>query len=147
MSGWQERGDGLDSSLLFDPLCVERSEPVNDEEAAEIERICLAATPGPMVVDDTADGDGSMVVSLPDGRVIVSLTTHAAHCEDEVEAAIEANAKLICRARYFLLRLLRDRERWQRERAELLTKLERLEAEVRELRASAQRRAWPFRPR
>jgi len=151
MNGWQERGDGLDSSLLFDPLCVERSEPVSDREAAEIEVICQAATPGPMVTDEEADGEGSMVASLPDGRTIVSLTSHAAHCEDEVAAAIEANARLICKARFFLLRLLRDRERWQQERAELLDKLGALEAKLAELRAAqsdGKSRRWsPFRPR
>lgn len=134
MSGWHDRADGLDSSLLFDPLCVERSEPVGDEEAAEIEVICQAATPGPMVLDDQAHGEGSVVASLPDGRTIVSLTTHAAHTDAEVAAAIEANARLICKARYFLLRLLRDRERWQEERTALLDRLSALEAELERLR-------------
>ncbi len=161
MSGWQERGDGLDSSQLFDPLCVQRSEPVGDLEAAEIEAVCQAATPGPMVLDDEADGEGSVVATLPDGRTIVSLTTHAAHSETEVAAAIEANARLICKARYFLLRLLRDRERWQEERARLLDKLGALEAEVERLRGfetelaevptaqpPGKRKRWsPFRPR
>ncbi len=160
MSGWQERGDGLDSSLLFDPLCVERSEQVSDEEAAQIEAICQAATPGPMVLDDQAGGEGSMVASLPDGRTIVSLTTHAAYSEAERAAAIEANARLICKARYFLLRLLRDRERWQEERAALLDRLGALEAELERLRTlevelverrgtqpAGKRRRGPFRPR
>ncbi|NIP87090.1 MAG: hypothetical protein GTO03_16620, partial [Planctomycetales bacterium] len=54
----------MDQNDIFDPLCIERSAPLCDEEAALVEALCLAASPGPLVVDDQAEGDGAVVVSL-----------------------------------------------------------------------------------
>ncbi len=126
----------------YDPLCVERSAPVDDDEAAGIEAMCLAATPGPFAVDDDTDGDGTPVVTLPDGRVLVSQTVTLLSPTDPV--AIDANTDLICRARYCLLRLLRDRQQWQTERQELLDRIGELEAQ---LHAYGQEHPRPKRPR
>ncbi len=87
----------------FDPLCIERSAPLDDEEAAAVEALCLAATPGPLVTDNEVEGDGAVVVTLPDGQMIVSLTASIEYTEDE--GVTRANAELICKARYYLLRL------------------------------------------
>ena len=70
MSRWHEDGNGLDHSDIFDPLCVERSAPMDDREAELTEALCHAATPGPLVVDDEAEGEGAVVASLPDGRAL-----------------------------------------------------------------------------
>lgn len=126
MSRWREDVDGLHCGDLFDPLCIERSPPLEDREAAMVEVLCRAATPGPLVVDDQVEGDGAVVVSLPDGRLIVSLTASVEHTEDE--GVTRANAELICKARYLLLRLLRDRQQWQEERECLLERIRTLEA-------------------
>ncbi len=127
-----------------DPLCVERSAPVDDNEAAAVEALCQAATPGPLVLDDddNAEGDGAPVVTLPDGRVVVSRTATVESLADP--AVIDANAALICKARYYLLRLLRDRQQWQSERQELLARLAELETDF---TASGPRGAAPARPR
>ncbi len=116
----------LDHSDIFDPLCVERSAPLDDEEAAMVEELCLAATPGPLVVDDEVAGEAAVVVSLPDGRLIVSLTAAVEHAQDESVA--QANAQLICKARYLLLRLLRDRQQWTQQRDLLFERIRTLEA-------------------
>jgi len=126
MSIWREQVDDSGVDGLFDPLCVERSAPIGDEEAALVETLCQAATPGPLVVDEQAAGDGAVVVSLPDGRLIVSLTAGVEHTESG--GAIEANAQLICKARYLMLRLLRDRQQWKEEREFLLQRIRTLEA-------------------
>lgn len=110
----------------YDPLCVERSAPVDDVEAAAIETLCHTTTPGPLVLDDETDGDGAPMVTLPDGRVVVSRTAAVESLADP--GVIDANAELICKARYYLLRLLRDRQRWQAERQELLERIAELEA-------------------
>ncbi len=110
---------------LFDPLRIERSTPIEDEEAALVEAICQEATPGPMLIDDDATGEGFVVATLPDGRHIISL---ACDSPDDSRQTAEANAQLICRSRYLLLRLLRDRLRWQRERETLLDRIAVLEA-------------------
>ncbi len=126
----------------YDPLCVERSAPVDDDEAAAIEALCQTATPGPLVLDDdAADGDGAPMVTLPDGRVVVSRTATVESLVDP--AVVDANAELICKARYYLLRLLRDRQRWQAERQELLDRIAELEAKP----AKRSRRAAPKQPR
>jgi len=127
-------------AVEYDPLCVERSAPVDDDEAAAIEALCHTATPGPLVLDDKTDGDGAPVFTLPDGCVVVSRTATVESLADPAVAG--ANAELICKARYFLLRLLRDRQRWQVERQELLERIAQLEAK---LAARARRR--PARPR
>jgi hypothetical protein len=126
MSIWREDGDGVGVEGLFDPLCIERSKPIGDNEAALVEALCQAATPGPLVVDEQVAGDGAVVVSLPDGRLIVSLTAGVEHTES-VEA-LNANAQLICKARYLLLRLLRDRQQWKEERGFLIERIRTLEA-------------------
>ena len=126
MSRWHENVDGLDHSEIFDPLCVERSAPMDDREAELVETLCHAATPGPLVVDDEAEGEGAVVASLPDGRLIVSLTASVEHTQDR--AATEANAQLICKARTLVLRLLRDRQQWKGQRVFLQERLRTLES-------------------
>lgn len=126
MSSWRADPDEVGQSDSFDPLCIERSAPIDDEEAALVEELCRAATPGPLVVDDGVEGEGAPVVSLPDGRLIVSLTAPVEHIKDE--AVAHANAELICKARYLLLRLLRDRQQWKAQREALLGRIRRLEA-------------------
>ncbi len=129
MSRWHENVDGLDHSEIFDPLCVERSAPMDDQEAELLEALCHAATPGPLVVDDEAEGEGAVVASLPDGRLIVSLTASVQHTQDR--AATEANAQLICKARTLVLRLLRDRQQWKEQRAFLQERIRTLESVLR----------------
>ena len=109
--------DLLADSDISDPLRVERSGPIDDQEAAVIDALCHAATPGPLVTDDMAEGEGTLVASLPDGRSIISLSCEA--CEQDALQTAEANLQLICRARHLLLRLLRDRQRLQERLAEL----------------------------
>lgn len=128
MSAWYDRVDEMGHGDIFDPLCVERSSPMEDEEAALVEALCRAATPGPLVIDDHSEGEGAVVFSLPDGRVIVSLTAPVEHSVDET--VTHANAQLICKARYLLLRLLRDRRQWKEERDFLLERIRSLEAEL-----------------
>jgi len=125
MNRWHEEVDDINASDIFDPLCVERSAPMEDEEAALVEALCHAATPGPLVVDDNVEGDAAVVVSLPDGRLIVSLT--ASVDQTEAEGVSYANAELICKARYLLLRLLRDRQQWKQEREFLMQRIRTLE--------------------
>ncbi len=130
----------------YDPLCVERSAPINDDEAAAIETLCQAATPGPLVLDDATDGDGAPVAVLPDGRTVVSRTATVQSLIDP--AVVGANAELICKARYYLLRLLRDRLCWQSERQALHARIAELEAQPAAPAAPARkRRAAPKRPR
>ena len=114
MSFWDE--DGFNDFDIFDPLRVERSAPMDDREANAIESLCLAATPGRLVVDDEAEGVGVVVASLPDGRHVINLTPT---CPPDDESAVEANVKLICQARYLLLRMIRDREHLHKRIAEL----------------------------
>ena len=54
MNRWHEDPDELNHSGVFDPLCVQRSAPMDDEEAALIEALCQAATPGPLVVRESS---------------------------------------------------------------------------------------------
>lgn len=138
MSIWrEEEGDGVGVEGPFDPLCIERSKPVNDDEAALVEALCQAATPGPLVVDEQTAGDGAVVVSLPDGRLIVSLTAGVEHTESA--EALEANAQLICKARCLLLRLLRDRQQWKEEREFLLERIRTLKAALGDVEVSPPR--------
>ena len=125
MKLWHESLDEVDPTIAFDPLCVERSSPIEDDEAAMVEALCRAATPGPLVVDDETDGDGAVVVSLPDGRLIVSMTAPVEQTDDE--AVRLANTQLICKARYLLLRLLRDRQQWNQQRELLQERIRKLE--------------------
>lgn len=135
MSRWLEDADEVSDSGIFDPLCVQRSAPLDDEEAAMVEALCQEATPGPLVIDDEAQGEGAVVVGLPDGRMIVSLTAPVEQTLDE--SATRANAELICKARYLLLRLLRDRQQWQQQRESLLKKIRTLEAGLRQEETTA----------
>jgi len=126
MSSWHSDPEDVGTSGFFDPLCIERSAPMDDDEAAIIEALCQAATPGPLVVDDGVEGEGAPVVSLPDGRMIVSLTAAVEQVRDEV--ATHANAELICKARYLVLRLLRDRQQWKEQQEFLMERISALEA-------------------
>ena len=139
MSRWLENPDGLDQGDTWDPLCVERSCPIEDDAAAEMEALCQSATPGPFVIEDDADGGGVPVVSLPDGRLIVSMTASVGQFD---QAAAEANAELFCKARYMVLRLLRDRRCWARKHEQLQERIRALEAALAE-----QTVAVPNRPR
>lgn len=124
-----ELADEWDSGAAFDPLCVERSAPVDDDEAALMETICREATPGPLAIEDSADGERAPVVSLPDGRLVVSLTASVEQANDD--SIREANAQLICKARHFLLRLLRDRRQWQQQHDRLQQRIRTLESRLR----------------
>lgn len=126
MSCWHDDSDEFGHCDMFDPLCIERSAPMDDEEAALVEALCHAATPGPLVVDDEAEGEGAVVVSLPDGRMIVSLTATVEQTNDV--GSSHANAQLICKARYLLLRLLRDRQQWKEQREFLAERIRTLES-------------------
>ena len=144
--------DCYDDSEIFDPLRVERSRPMEDEEATLFEALCQAASPGPLVVDDRAGGEGAVVATLPDGRHIVSLRTAESFAADSPRT-IAANAQLICEARFLALRLLRDREKWQcRERC-LEEKIRSLQAELERQQETAEPPEWaaasqhPSRPR
>ena len=109
MCWWDEERFGDNDSVATDPLLIERSKPVTEEEARRFEEICRAATPGPLVVDDNSDGDGVVFAYLADGRTIVCRIEGPAPWLDPAEAAA-ANAELVCRARTMVLRLLRDRQ-------------------------------------
>ncbi len=128
MNRWHDNLDYLNHDDIFDPLCVERSAPMDDGEAGLIEALCLSATPGPLVIDDEAEGEGAVVAGLPDGRLIVSLTASVKHTDDRT--ASEANAQLICKARTMLLRLLRDRQQWNQQREFLQERIRTLEIAV-----------------
>ncbi len=123
MSVWDN--DFFSDSAIFDPLRIQRSVPIEDEEAVWVETLCQDATPGPVLIDDDAEGEGVVVATLPDGRHLVSLAMDAPAGS---RRTAEANAQLICRARYLLLRFLRDRLNWQREREVLLDRIKTLEA-------------------
>jgi len=125
MNRWHDNPDGLDHGDIFDPLCVERSAPMDDGEAELIKALCQSATPGPLVIDDEAEGEGAIVATLPDGRMIVSLTASVEHTDDF--GAIEANAQLICKSRNMVLRLLRDRQQWKAQREFLQQRIHTLE--------------------
>ena len=140
MNHWDESRDELDGGDMFDPLCIQRSAPMKDEEAALVEALCQAATPGPLVVDDEAEGQGAVVVGLPDGRWIVSLGASVGHTKGE--GVIQANAELICKARFLLLRLLRDREQWKEQREFLLERIRTLETALGPEKELAQREGW-----
>ena len=101
--------DFFQDSDVSDPLSIERGPPMDDGEAAVIEALCLAATPGPLMTDDAAEGQGVVVATLPDGRHIVSIASEVSVIDAQTTA--EANIQLLCRARHLVLRLLRDRRR------------------------------------
>ena len=125
---WWEIED-FDDCDIFDPVRVERSPKVEDTEAAVFEAICHSASPGPFVIDDQADGAGTVVASLPDGRLIVSIgATQPSQEDGDIQA--EANARLICESRCMILRLLRDRERWYERERDLLDRVALLEARL-----------------
>jgi hypothetical protein len=119
----------------FDPLQVERSRPVDDEEASQWEMVCQAASPGPLVIDDQADGGGVVVATLPDGRRLISRTPAGSPLDAMCLA--EANTELICHARFWLLRLLRDREHGKRRERQLQQEVEELQARLRLLEEAA----------
>ena len=128
-----------ETAEVFDPLYLERSPPLSDDEAEAVRQLCESTTPGPLLTDEETDELGAVVATLPDGRSILSLGVEAAADEVEDAATIEANARLFCRARYYLLRLLRDRERCNQQR-------EQLEEEVAQLRALLPHEALPEPP-
>ncbi|MBN1590054.1 MAG: hypothetical protein JW888_11105 [Pirellulales bacterium] len=127
MNVWDD--DGLwfaqEESPCSDSLSLDWLLPLNDKEAACIETLCEEAGPSPLVIDDIAAGDGVVVATLPDGRHIISLAPTGS---PDDPAWVDANARLICHARSFLIRLLRDRGRWCEERKKLLSRIEALEA-------------------
>ena len=125
---WWEIED-FEESDIFDPVRVERSPKVEDTEAAIFEAICHSGSPGPFVIDDQADGEGIVVATLPDGRLIVSIgATQPSEEDGEIQA--EANARLFCEARCMILRLLRDRERWYEQERNLLDRIAVLESRL-----------------
>jgi len=126
MNAWRENQVNGGNAAFDDPR-LERRNPISDEEAATIESICLAATPGPLVTDDEASGEGAPVFSMPDGRMVVSLSTPVEQAADAERT--EANTELLTKARYWLLCLLRDRAAWQTEREQLLERVAELETE------------------
>lgn len=145
MNPWEH--EFLDGDL-HDPLRVERSAPVTDEEAALIEEVCQLATPGPFVTDEETDIPGALIATLPDGRNIISLSTPCPQGDGCVEhTSVEANARLICRSRFMLLRLLRDRESWWAERAELLDRIRSLESERPALESASWSEVARYSPR
>lgn len=99
---------------------------LSSEEFDEIERLCEAAIPGPLVFDDSAVDDGALVATLPDGRNIVSLSDSLGYVPSS--EAIEATGQLICRARTLLLRLVHDARCGHRERDRLLARIAELES-------------------
>jgi len=125
MNAWYDEANGPGDVGLCDPLHIERAAPITDEEAAAIEELCEAATPGPLVIDDAADGDGIVVATLPDGRHLISRTVSSD--PEENARHLEANARLMCRARCYLLRLVRERQQWHRTRDRLLERISALE--------------------
>ncbi len=128
---WWEIED-FDDSDIFDPVRVERSPKVEDTEAAVFEAICHSASPGPFMIDDQAGGEGIVVASLPDGRLIVSIGA-AQPDEEDGEIQAEANARLFCEARCMILRLLRDRERWYERERDLVDRVAVLESSLAKL--------------
>jgi len=118
--------EDIRDSAVFDPLQVERLAPLTDQEADRIDELCQAASPGPLVIDDEAEGDGIVVATLPDGRHLIDMAVGDAPNEHRRHFA--ANAKLFSRARCYLLRLLRDRQDCQRQRQQLLERIAALES-------------------
>lgn len=133
---WWEIED-FDDCDMFDPVRVERSPKVEDTEAAVFEAICHSASPGPFVIDDQADGEGTVVASLPDGRMIVSIGA-TPPSEEDSEIQAEANARLFCESRCMILRLLRDRERWYERERDLLNRIAILESRLAEHEQSSE---------
>ena len=127
MDPWDEEclHIGLEDVELFGPRPVDPNGSMRPEELADLEALCEAATCGPLLIDDHMTGEGVVMATLPDGRHIISLTSDK---PSDDPATIRANARLICQARGLLLRLLRDRDRWQVERDKLLAKLDSLES-------------------
>ena len=123
-------------------LHLVRSRPMEDGEADLIEAICQAATPGPLATDDVSDGGGALVATLPDGRSIVSVGAMQS-CLDDARSRAAADAQVICEARSVLLRLLRDRERWQRQEKLLLEKIHSLEDQLGPRYESVGQAEWP----
>lgn len=136
----------LDEEDLFpDSGCFDlhslRSRPMEDGEAELIEAICQAATPGPLATDDVSDGGGALVATLPDGRNIVSVGVVQSCLEDARSRGV-ADAQLICEARSVLLRLLHDRERWQRRERSLLKKIRSLEDQLERRYETVEQGEW-----
>ncbi len=134
---WWEIED-FDDCDIFDPVRVERSPIVEDTEAAVFEAICHSASPGPFMIDDQAGGEGIVVATLPDGRLIVSIGA-AQPAEEDGEIQAEANARLFCEARCMILRLLRDRERCYEKERDLVDRIAVLESRLTKLERNADR--------
>ncbi len=124
MRWWEvEESDDCD---IFDPVRIERSPKVEDAEAAVFEAICQSASPGPLVIDDQVSDGGTVVATLPDGRLVVSIGA-TPPSEEDAEIQAEANIRLFCESRLMILRLLRDRERWYERERNLLDRIAALE--------------------
>ncbi|HIE38371.1 MAG TPA: hypothetical protein EYH34_14695 [Planctomycetes bacterium] len=147
MRWWDQ--DCFDEFDVADPLQDQRMVPVDDDEAERLEQLCLAGTPGPLVIDDRSDGDGVVVATLPDGRMIVSRHV-AVRSQEESEAAIQADAELICRARCMVLRMVRDRRLWRKREQHLLERIDQLEKQLEQARTAVDQMvtaSQPLRPR
>lgn len=127
MRWWDEERN--EESATSDSVLLGRHGPVADDEADRFEAVCRAATPGPLVVDDTSEAEGVVVASLPDGRYVLSKSEEVV-TQADAAATAEANAELICRARPMILRLLRDRQHWRRREESLLARIRSLEAKL-----------------
>ncbi len=119
----------FDDCDIFDPVRIERSPRVEDAEAAVFEAICQSASPGPLVIDGQASGEGTVVATLPDGRLVVSIGA-TQPSEEDAEIQAEANVRLFCESRPMILRLLRDRERWYERERNLLDRIAALENQL-----------------
>jgi len=116
---------GYDDCERYASLLADQCAPLGQNDLAAIAALCEAAAAGPFLIDDEASGEGVVVATLPDGRHVVSLSSDRAAFEPE---RIRANGRLFCQARSWLVRLLRDRLRLERERESLLARVARLEA-------------------
>jgi len=152
MRWWDEECIDDEDSVITDPLLIERSKPVTDEEARDFEEMAQASTPGPLVVDDKSEGGDTVIASLPHGHSVVSQGEKVVTPADAVAAA-KANAELICRARCIILRLLRDRRHAKRREQALRQRIEFLESEIERRQQMAGSARWeeadgvPARPR
>jgi hypothetical protein len=152
MRWWDEDCIEDGDSVITDPLLVERSQPVTDEEARRFEEICQASTPGTLVIDDKSEGGGAVIACLPNGSNVVSQGEEPISQADAVDAA-RANAEMICRARCMVLRLLRDRDQAKCREQGLRQRIEFLENEIERRQQIVGSARWeeadhaPMRPR
>ena len=116
---------GLDDSEQFDPLRASGSLPLTDEDIDSIQRAVRGGHAG-TAVDRRSDRRRRGRRGNAARRTAYRQPCAGRLSDDPV--AIEANARLIRQARCLLLRLLRERDRWQHERTELLARLREWES-------------------